>query len=105
MAVPLAGPDGACALLRIHALTQLLAGLEVRNELLRHLDLFARLGVSAHARRAVVEPETAEAADLDALALDEAVGHGIKNSLDRELGILRNQMRIAPRQPGDQFGL
>jgi hypothetical protein len=45
--------------LEVDAFAQFLAGLEVRNVLLRHLDTLARLGVPAGARRPVVEAEAA----------------------------------------------
>src|ERR1017187_2283009 len=98
-------PLAARALIRVHALTQFLAGLEVRNELLRHLDPVARFRIPARTRRAIIQPESAEAANFDALALDQTQGHGIEYGLDRELGVLGNQLRIASRQPADQFGL
>src|SRR4051812_44490046 len=52
---------------------QLLAHLEVGNLLRRHVHLLARLRVAALARRAVPEPEAAEAADLDLVAALERV--------------------------------
>ena len=51
----------------IHAVTQFLARLEVRDELLRHLPPFTRFRISAHPSRPVIEPEAAEPPDLDAL--------------------------------------
>src|SRR5450756_407920 len=81
------------------------AGLEVRHELLRHLDPVARFRIPARTRRAIIQPEAAEAANFDALALDQTQGHGIEYGLDREFGVLGNQLRIASRQPADQFGL
>src|SRR5476651_1085336 len=98
-------PIDARALIRVHALTQFLAGLEVRHELLRHLHPVARFRIPARARRAIIQPEAAEAANFYALALDQTQGHGIEYGLDRVLGVLGNELRIASRQPRDQFGL
>src|ERR1700694_574493 len=50
---------------RVDPLAQFLSRLEVRHALLRHLLLLARLRIAASARRPVVQPEAAEAADLD----------------------------------------
>src|SRR5258706_5458886 len=90
---------------RVDPLAQLLAGLEVRHVLLRHLHLLARLGIAAGARRAVVEAEAAETADLDAVAGEQRVGHGVENHLDGVLGILRHQLRVALREARNELRL
>src|SRR5258707_9126126 len=90
---------------RVDALAQLLARLEVRHVLLRHLHLLARLRIAAGARRPVVQPEAAEAADLDAVAGEQRLRHRIEDHLDRVLGVLRHQLRIALGEARDQFGL
>src|SRR5260221_135411 len=90
---------------RVDALAQLLAGLEVRHVLLGHVHLLARLRVAAGARRPVVQAEAAEAADLDAMAVQQRMRHRVQNHLHRVLGVLRHQLRIALRKPRDQFGL
>src|SRR6185503_860811 len=90
--------------LDIHALAQFLARLEVRHVLRRHLHLFPRLGVAPGARRPVIQAETAETPDLDALTLGQALPHGVQDHLHRELRILRHQLRIASRQLRDQLG-
>src|SRR5687767_4071546 len=82
---------------RVDALAQLLAGLEMRHVLLRHLHLLARFRVAPGARRAVVEAEAAEAGDLDAMAAEQAGGHRVEDHLHRVLGVLRHQLRIALR--------
>jgi hypothetical protein len=48
----------------IHKLEKLFAGLELGDALRRHLNTSARLGVPAHARRALAGTKTAEAADF-----------------------------------------
>src|SRR3989440_566895 len=89
----------------IYPLAQFLAGLEVRHVLLGHLHLLARLRVAAGARRPVIQPEAAEAADLDAVAGEQRLGHRVENHLHRVLGVLRDQLRIALGEARDQFGL
>src|SRR5207253_787585 len=64
-----------------------------------------RLGVAADPRGPVVEAKAAEAADLDAFATDQAVGHGIEDHFHRVLGVLGDQLRIACSQPRNQLGL
>src|SRR4029079_7798690 len=46
-----------------------------------------------------------EAADLDAMAVQQRVRHRIQDHLHRVLGVLRDQLRIALCQPRDQFRL
>src|SRR5689334_7833116 len=91
-------------LLDIHPLTQFLASLEVRHVFGRHLHFFPRFGITPGARGPVIEPETAEAPDLDALALGQALAHRVEDHLHREFRILRHQLRVAYRQLRDQLG-
>jgi hypothetical protein len=83
-------PDGTQPIMS--TLPQLLAGLEVRNVLLRHLHLFAGLGIAPHAGRTVIQGKAAKTADLDAITPRQGVGHRIENHLYRELGVLRDQL-------------
>ena len=85
--------DTARALLRVHTHTQLLAGLEVRNKLSRNLDLVARLRIPAYAWLSEIELEAAESTDLDALPLNQTMGHRIEDDLDRDFRILGNELR------------
>src|SRR5690606_14492650 len=89
----------------IDPLAKVLAGLEVGNPFLRHHDLLAGLGIATDPRRPVGKREAAEAADLDAMAVGQCPGHRIENGAHRELGVLRDQLRIALGEPGDQFRL
>jgi hypothetical protein len=59
------------------------------------LHFLARLRIAARARRAVVEPEAAEAADLDAVSGEQRLSHRIEDHLHRVFGVLRHQLRIA----------
>src|SRR5258705_1699923 len=70
---------------RVDALAQFLPRLEVGHVFLRHLHLLARLRVTAGARRPVVQAEAAEAADLDAIAREQRLGHRIVDHLYRVL--------------------
>src|ERR1700704_6184555 len=86
-------PVRSCAPLEIDALAQLLARLEVWHVLLGYLHLVAGLRIASGSRGTIVQPETAEPADLDALPFREALGHRVEDHLDRELGVLRDEMR------------
>src|SRR5688572_26192592 len=89
----------------VHPLAQLLAGLEVRHVLARHLHLFPGLGVAPRAGRPVIEPEAPEPADLDAIAGRQRLRHGVQHRLDRELGVLRCQLAVARAQQLDELRL
>src|SRR5262245_35087065 len=77
----------------------------MRHVLLGHLHLLARLRVPADARRPIVEAEAAKAADLDAVPGQQRSGHRVENHLHRVLGVLRHQLRVALREPSNQFRL
>src|SRR6266496_943832 len=102
-------PPSACRrpslLFLIDPLAQFLARLEMRHELLRHVHPLPRFRIAADARRPVVQPETPEAADLDALPLHQALRHRVQDHLDGEFGILGDELRITRREPRNKFGL
>src|SRR6266516_3040551 len=102
-------PPSACLrprlLFLIDPLAQFLAGFEMRNEFLGYVDPLARFRIAADARRPMIQPETPEPADLDALPLDQALRHRIQDHLDREFGILGDELRITRREPRNKFGL
>ena len=87
----------------VHPIPKLFAGLEVRHVLGRERDRGAGLGISTHAPRTEVQREAAEAADLDALAAREAVGHMLEYRLHRELDVPIRQLRLLLRDALDQF--
>ena len=60
----------------------------MRNEFAVEADGLASLGVAADAGGAVVQGETAEAADLDPLAGGQGLSHLLKHGLDGQLDIL-----------------
>src|SRR3569832_675084 len=70
-----------------------LARLEVRHALFGDVHAFARTRVAAHARRAPVDREAAEAADLDAVPAHERGAHRGENRLDGVLGIAMRELR------------
>src|SRR3990170_3445379 len=88
----------------VDALSQLLAGLEMRNELVRNLHRGSGLRVAAGARRAVMQAEAAEAADLNALAGRERRRHLLQQLLHREFHVPVLQLRLLGRQRRDQLG-
>src|SRR6266705_2741307 len=102
-------PPSACLrprlLFLIDPLAQFLAGFEMRNEFLGYVAPLDRFRIAADARRPMIQPETPEPADLDALPLDQALRHRIQDHLDREFGILGDELRITRREPRNKFGL
>src|SRR6185503_14287362 len=89
----------------VHSLAQLLAGLEMRHVLFGHVHFLARLRVAPDPRRAVVEPEAAEPANLDPVRANQRMRHGVENHLHGVLGVLRHELRVALRKARNQFGL
>src|SRR5688500_12208484 len=87
----------------VDALAQILAGLEVRHVLARQRDGLAGLRVAALARRAEVQREAAEAADLDAAALGERIAHDLEDLLDRQLDVLGGQVLLLRCNELDEF--
>ena len=77
----------------------------MRNIFFRNLHLFAGLGISPNPGRAVIQGKAAKAADLDTITPRQGVGHRIENHLDREFGVLRDQLGKPLRQPGDELRL
>lgn len=66
----------------VHPIPQFLPRLEMRNEFAVEADGLAGLGVAADAGGAVVQGETAEAADLDPLAGGQGLSHLLEHGLD-----------------------
>src|SRR5579863_2288129 len=63
----------------VYQVFQLFAGLEERDFLGRHFDLFPGLGIAAGARFALAGAEAAEAADLDLVAGAQGSHHAVEN--------------------------
>src|SRR6185312_14096365 len=87
----------------IHPLTQVLAGLEVRNVLAGERDGLAGLGIAPLAGRSKVQREAAKAANLDALTLGQGIAHDLQNLLQRELDVLGRQMLLLRRDDLDEL--
>src|SRR6185369_7778715 len=100
---PLASPARSRGPFEIDSLAQFLAGLEVRHVFFGYLHLVARFRIAPRPRRTIVQTETAEPADLDALPFREALGHRVEDHLDRELGVLRDELRELRREAVDQL--
>ena len=66
---------------------EFLAGLEANGFAGRDGDLGAGPGIAAHTGFAGLDGEDAEAAELDALAFDEAVLHGFEDGIDGRFGL------------------
>ena len=65
----------------------------------------AGLRIAAEARRAEMQGETAETADLDALALGQGIAHHFQQRLDRQVDVVGLQVGLAAGEHLDQFGL
>ena len=89
----------------VDAFAQVLAGLEVRHVLAGERDGLAGLGIAPLARRAEMQAEAAEAADLDALTLGQRVAHDFEDLLDRQFDVLRRQMALLRGDELDELGL
>src|SRR5256885_4214328 len=61
-------------------------------------------GIAAHAGRAMVDRETAKAADFDAMASHQGIADGVKNRLDGLLGIALAQLAKAGGEFFDEIG-
>src|SRR6185295_9654841 len=83
----------------VEQLAQLLARLEIRDALGRHVDLVARLGIAPGPGAAVADPEAAEAAQLDLLARLEGEHDAVEHLVDDDLRLFLGQLRRA----GDLF--
>src|SRR5690348_9415293 len=89
----------------IDPFAQFLAGLEMRHVLAGQRDLGSGLGIAAHARRAEMQREAAEAADFDALAAGQGQAHLFHHVLDRQFHVVERQMALARGQGFYQLGL
>src|SRR5689334_18145557 len=87
----------------VHALAQILAGLEVRHVLAGERHGLPGLGVAPLARWPEVQREAAEAADLDALALRQRIAHDLENLLQRQLDVLGRQVLLLGSNYLDEF--
>src|SRR6185436_12717146 len=81
----------------VDPLAQVFARLEVRHVFSRQRHRFTGFRVAPLARRAKVQREAAETADLDALAARERIAHDLQNLLESELDILGGQMLLLRR--------
>src|SRR5215475_12963102 len=76
----------------VHEFAQALANLEERHPLLWHVDGRAGLGIAALARVAIPDPEAAEAAQLDLVALGERIGDVVEDRVDDGLRLLLGEV-------------
>src|SRR5215831_8280468 len=71
---------------------QLFAGLEERNLLGGHFDLFAGLGIAPYASTPSARAEAAEAADFDFVALLQRHDDAVEDGLDDGFGFLARKL-------------
>jgi hypothetical protein len=91
--------------LNVQALAQILAGLEVRHDLLGHLDLVAGARVATDARVALAHREGPESAQLDAVAAHEGFGHLLEHGRDDAFDVAQIKVRIGLCEAFDQVRL
>src|SRR3546814_12694891 len=72
----------------LDALAQLLAGLEMRDVLARQRNRVAGLGIAAGTGRPVMLGNTADTADLDAIAVGQRPAHHFQQRLHGHVDIL-----------------
>src|SRR5690606_17367275 len=77
----------------------------MRHALFRHHDLLSRLGITSDAWRPARQGKTSKAADRDALACLEGLGHGIENGFDSVVRAAHCQLWVARGETGNQFRL
>ena len=82
----------------------MLAGLEEGNEFFADGDAFARAGVAALARFAVLDRKGAEAPQFHAVVLCHRVGYFIENRVDDAFDIPLQQVRVFFGEAQDQIG-
>lgn len=87
----------------IDTFTQLLARLEVRRIFSGQWHRLTCLRIATHARRAVMQGKTAEAADFNAFATRKRLAHMIQHGLDGKLDIPIGEMRLLARQDVNEF--
>src|SRR6185436_7485293 len=81
--------------LAVDELLQLLARLEVRHLLRRHVHLVAGLRIATLPRLAFPEAEATEATQLDLLATVQGVDDALEHRVDDEFGVLLREVRYA----------
>src|SRR5580765_6617208 len=79
----------------VDAFAQFLARLAMRHVLARQGDGRSGLRIAPHARWAIVQRETAEAADFDALAVRQRVAHLLHHAFDGEFHVIERQVILA----------
>lgn len=87
-----------------HPLPKFLAGLEVRHVAPGQRDGFAGARIAPGARWPVMQGETSETANLDALAGRQRAPHHLQERAHRQIDIVGLQVRLAARQQFDEFG-
>ena len=93
-----------CGHRRIDSIPQFFAGFKVRHILAGNLDLLARLRIAPCPGSAIIQRETAKAADFDALTGLQRLANRLNKFFDRHLGVLSGQLRETGRQCFDKFG-
>ena len=68
------------------------------------MHAFAGARIAPHARRAPVDREAAEAADLDPVPAHQRVAHGVKNGLDGVFGVAVRELAEARGEFFDEIG-
>ena len=87
-----------------HPLTQFLPGFEGRNPFRRYRYRLTGFRIAGPAGRAVIQVETAESANFNAVTMNQCGVDGAENLRHRHLGILLHELWKAFSEQDDEFG-
>lgn len=97
------GPSlGSCR--HHHPLTQFLPGLEGGNPFRRYRDRLTGFRITGPAGRTVIQAETAESADFNAVTVNQCCVDGTKNLCHRHFSIPLYELWETFSEQGDEFG-
>lgn len=86
----------------INPLTHLFSRLEMRDVLGGNMYLLARFRIAPDACRAMVECETADPANLNAIPSGQRLANGVENFQNRDFSVFGHQFREAGRKGSNE---
>jgi len=88
----------------VYGFSQCFARFKVGYALFRNLHTFTRSGVASYAGRAAVDGETSKSANLNAMAFEQGIAHGVKHRFDGKFCVAVGQLLKAGRQGLNKIG-
>src|SRR5690606_32615040 len=88
----------------VQPLADFLAGLELGDVFLAHVDLFAGAWIAAHARRAVLDRKGPETAQFHPSATGQGIADLVENGVDDIFDISMEKVRVFRCELFDEFG-